>query len=723
MPVSFKLHYAPAAAGAGAIDVKRTRARHPLYEDAGSTRVDGWLLSAPRDGAALGGAAGVFPGTIAKVCMAFVTCGDDIVERTLADYGLIKDVAWTRFIATLAAIHGGEGATPITLGSFYEDIDAKISRATPAQRADLTLRLADLDTSIALVSAPTPPPAGNTDAAIQEAYVAAQAAWEGGNTHPYACLRELKFGMLRDDSTGHLHALGRLMCALPSWAVPGVRSETAFKRALQTLGNVALEGQGLGSVHDAADAADCLASKLKRIDIPRAMESFGGPHQESRTRALISEMRAVDSAAVRQDLLRDRLIGVVSRLPGVRALLGVRNDGGCELSGPSGFALLAEVATRMGIIRNEADFAWAQLRALCDEIGHLDEMLRAEPWVGRTARERADHAIDLHRAQARRASAASTHYSTPDRPAGGHGSDSALTAAESRIRGSVPKHFQGDLSGALSQKQYIDLKRDILAAVAAGGSAAMLNALQIAASGVGLDHTNSPKARVWCPLIALLAEGSSRGIDAAALDPELQVLTDAARDAWPELIGRTAGLQLALDGVTLPTELVGWEMPELAKAFQSSDWRHIDLGAAFEAARAKMRNEPFEAGPAADAYTTRANIENAIEVAESLLSLRGFGGNGKGTLPYILDEIRTSWMLYGGKGAHPKTLTKLKEEGRAYAVATLEHFGRVRHAALATKNPRAPDHARKTTPAAEQRWALHVSKLQGSLDLAGWHSI
>jgi hypothetical protein len=60
-------------------------------------------------------------------------------------------------------------------------------------------------------------------------------------------------------------------------------------------------------------------------------------------------------------------------------------------------------------------------------------MLRAEPWVGRTARDRADHAIDLHRTQARRASAASTHYSTPDRPAAGHGADSALTVAESRV--------------------------------------------------------------------------------------------------------------------------------------------------------------------------------------------------------------------------------------------------------------------------------------------------
>jgi hypothetical protein len=253
-----------------------------------------------------------------------------------------------------------------------------------------------------------------------------------------------------------------------------------------------------------------------------------------------------------------------------------------------------------------------------------------------------------------------------------------------------------------------------------GGPSAMLNALQIAASGVALNHANVPKARVWCPLMVLLSEGSSRGVDAAVLDPELQMLTDAARDQWPELYGRTTGLQLALDGQTLPTALVGWEMPELAKAFQSSDWRDIDLGAAFEAARAKMRNEPFMAGPAKDAYTNRASIENAIEVAEPLLMLRGFGGNGKGTLPYILDEVCTSWKLYGGKGAQPKTLAKLAEEGRAYVIATLEHFGRVRNSVIATKNPRAPDHARKTTPAAEQRWALHVAKLQGSLDLAGY---
>ena len=69
MPLSFKFKYSPVAVGVGAVDAKRARARHPLYEDAGSARVDGWLLSAPRDGAVLGGATGVFPGTLAKICM------------------------------------------------------------------------------------------------------------------------------------------------------------------------------------------------------------------------------------------------------------------------------------------------------------------------------------------------------------------------------------------------------------------------------------------------------------------------------------------------------------------------------------------------------------------------------------------------------------------------------------------------------------------------------
>ena len=250
------------------------------------------------------------------------------------------------------------------------------------------------------------------------------------------------------------------------------------------------------------------------------------------------------------------------------------------------------------------------------------------------------------------------------------------------------------------------------------GGAAAVDALQIAASGIALDLlTHKPKPRHWSPLMVMLSEGAVRGIDAATLDPDLQMLTDAARDFWPELYGRTAGRQLAANKATLPMSLEGWGMPDLAKAFASSDWRAIDLGAAFEAARAQMRGETFKPGPAEKAYTTRQSIENALEVAEALLMLRGFGGNGKGTIPFLLEEVRNTWMIYGGTGANAKTLEMLAIEGRAFVVATLEHFGRVRNAAITSKNPLAPDHERKTTEAATQRWERHVAKLQAALDL------
>ena len=374
-------------------------------------------------------------------------------------------------------------------------------------------------------------------------------------------------------------------------------------------------------------------------------------------------------------------------------MVGVRSDGSCDMNGTSGFGLCAEVATVMGIVRTEDEFAWAPLRALKDEIGHLDEMLQAQPWVGRTPRDRADHVIDLHRRQARRVAAAPGSYSTPEKAAG-TATESALSAAETRTRGAVPKHFQGDVAPAMAQAPYRDLKAAVIARFSQGGAAA-LDALQIAASGVALDLSNNmPMPRKWSPLMAMLAEGATRGVDAATLDPELQILSDAARDHWAELYGRTAGLQLTTSKATLPPSLEGWGMPELAKQFASGDWSTIDLGAAFEAPRARMRGETFKAGPAEKAYTTRQSVENALEVAESLLMLRGFGGNGKGTLPFILEEVRNTWMIYGGQGAHAKTLERLATEGRAYIVATLEHFGRCRNSAITSKNPLAPDHER-----------------------------
>jgi len=127
-----------------------------------------------------------------------------------------------------------------------------------------------------------------------------------------------------------------------------------------------------------------------------------------------------------------------------------------------------------------------------------------------------------------------------------------------------------------------------------------------------------------------------------------------------------------------------------------------------------MRGETFTPPPAAKAYTNKQSIEDALEVAEAILMLRGFSGSGKGTLPFILEEVRQSWVLYGGQGAAEETLSKLASEGRSYVVATLEHFGRVRHAAIASKNPLSLAHERRTTDAATQSWARHIARLLGA---------
>ena len=713
MPVTFSIHYKLAALGASADDTKKDRALHPIYEVAGSTALDAWVLAIPRDGAVEDGIAGVLPGSLARICMPFVRCGDDIAGLSVGDNGLIKASAWERFLSTLATIHGGDGSKPITLGGLLEDMDSKISQATPAQLDELTLYQSDLGASVPVAAKPAAPGAG-ADAAALLLYGQELSNWEGGDKHPFAWLRALTFGDLRDGSTGNLLALGRLMGAVPTWISADVRATAGFRRTLATLAKAAVEGTDT-LVGDGQEVAGCLAEKLKLVDMPRAMESFGGHSQDVRARALLKEIRAVSKPAGRQELLRERFVEATARLRGVRAIVGVRDDGGCDLSGTAGFGLCAEVAARMGLIRTEEDFAWAPLRALRDETQHLDEMLRAEPWVGNTPRARADHVIDLYRVQARRA--ASVPALAYPAPASGAATDSTLSAAETRTRGAVPKHFQADVAPAMAQAPYRELRLALLTRLSMGGTAA-LDALQIAASGVSLDAlTHKPKPRHWSPLMVMLSEGAVRGIDAALIDPDLQMLTDAARDHWPELYGRTAGRQLAANKATLPMSLEGWGMPELAKAFASSDWRAIDLGAAFESARAQMRGEAFKPGPVEKAYTTRQSIDNALEVAEAILMLRGFGGNGKGTIPFILEEVRNTWMLYGGTGANAKTLEKLASEGRAFVVATLEHFGRVRNAAISSKNPLAPDHERKTTEAATQRWERHVARLQAALDL------
>ena len=135
MTVTFTLRYKLAAFGAGEEDIKRDRKRHPIYEVAGSTTLDGWMQSIPRDGEEDGGVYGVYTGALGKACkMAFVLCGEDIAGLSIGENCGIKAAVWERFLNTVAAIHGGDDAKLITLGGLLEDMEAKLAQATPEQR-------------------------------------------------------------------------------------------------------------------------------------------------------------------------------------------------------------------------------------------------------------------------------------------------------------------------------------------------------------------------------------------------------------------------------------------------------------------------------------------------------------------------------------------------------------------------------------------------------------
>ena len=255
------------------------------------------------------------------------------------------------------------------------------------------------------------------------------------------------------------------MAALPTWASVTVRADSPFPRSLKLIASAALEGTDYNA-RVAEEAAEGIARKLKLIDLPRAMESFGGTTQETRARSLAREMRSLGAPLVRQELLRERFIEAIVNLAGVRAMVGVRNDATCEMGGAAGFALCAEVAVRTGISRTEADFQWAALREMRDTIAHLDEMLRAAPWINRTARERADHVIDLHRTQSRRMS--STVFVAGQAGAPGGGGDHNTSLADARGRGAVPKHFQADVAPAMAKEQYRNLKGAVLARISLG---------------------------------------------------------------------------------------------------------------------------------------------------------------------------------------------------------------------------------------------------------------
>ena len=102
------------------------------------------------------------------------------------------------------------------------------------------------------------------------------------------------------------------------------------------------------------------------------------------------------------------------------------------------------------------------------------------------------------------------------------------------------------------------------------------------------------------------------------------------------------------------------------------------------------------------------------------MTLRGFPGRSRDTLPFVLKQVLQTWELYGGEGCSEGTLQKLAKHGAEYVLATLKHFGILRHALLAGKDPEAPRHAYTAPLQAKRAFDQHVQKLEGSMAVVGY---
>ena len=101
---------------------------------------------------------------------------------------------------------------------------------------------------------------------------------------------------------------------------------------------------------------------------------------------------------------------------------------------------------------------------------------------------------------------------------------------------------------------------------------------------------------------------------------------------------------------------------QVIAATTGEDYSKLDLGAGYRKARAGLREgEPAEA--TAKPYSTKSDCQDAMKVAEAVMTLREFPGRGKDTIPYLLEQVIQTWELYGGEGCSAGTLSKLAKHG------------------------------------------------------------
>ena len=677
---------------------RASRLRHDLRAAEGAPPLNGWVAKVPLVGAD-GGEKVVALGTVAKMTLGHATIGADVGSISVLD-SLITQEAFNRCMGIWQEMLPEQPrGHKMSMAQMQMGLVGLVD-ATPAQRDALTIRAPDLVQAEGEPAEPQPLQVGEGVSAQQvQERVHERTTWAAAHEQR-AWMRHVTFSMLADPSSGRMTALGRLMEALPHWGLQQNLESAAFQKAASRLVNAALRAEGVPATEfndiDAEERADIVAAHVRSVDIPPWAEDLAAGSWPEKLRMLTLEIEAAHSPEKRRKLLAERFITAAACIHGVRAIIGVQDDGSCALSSAEAYGLCAETAARCEAATSEGSFCFAELRTLGDRAAPFDDLMRQAPWSDMTARQRADHVVTMWHEQQRR-------MRTPAAPLPStSGGGSGTTPGHRLGRGAIPKHFEHDIESATSTPQYRELKAAIVKRIGLGGDSMELDVLQLAASGRPPPHVDVNGAhvvpqRVWCPLIVMMAEGDAHGINAELIDPDLRQVSMSGGYMWAELYGRAAGRQLSPDKVTLHENLNGAQLTTLAAQFSKEDWSKVDIPAAFRAIRAMIRGGT-PAASQGKAYATKASVEEAFEIAEVVMSLRGYTGAGEGTLPYALDEVRETWLLYGGPAAPKGVNDKLAEEGSAYITAILKYFGTEYWKAISGKNytsssPRTPPQA------------------------------
>jgi len=105
------------------------------------------------------------------------------------------------------------------------------------------------------------------------------------------------------------------------------------------------------------------------------------------------------------------------------------------------------------------------------------------------------------------------------------------------------------------------------------------------------------------------------------IDQDLENLSEVARTTWQALLGRGLALALAPDGETIPTPLLGLEMPEAYTTTSGSDWGKLDLGYLLRATCAAARGAILSKPKTDERYSMLPDLMDAARVVIAVIAL------------------------------------------------------------------------------------------------------